>query len=147
MGAANAGFEHATAPHGDVVVAADIMNFDGFGESADASDFSVDDAACAALKGKGGGAGVHDRFVEADRSAQFFLQTRVVVDVVVPKRLLDHQQIELIEEPEVLDLIEGVGGVRVATEGDVGPARADAFENVDVPAGLDFDFDATVAGG
>ena len=96
---------------------------------------------------RGPGAPVPRDQLGGHRSAQFFLQARVIVDVVVPQRLLDHQQIELVELAQVLDLIERVGGIGVATQRDVGPARADAFEHVHVPAGLDFDFDAAVSGG
>ena len=71
----------------------------------------------------------------------------MVVDVVIPQRLLDHQQIELIELAQVFDLIERVGGIRVATQRDVGPARADALEHVDIPPGLHLDLDAPIPGG
>ena len=76
---------------------------------------------------------------------QFFLQPRVVINVVVPQRLLDHQQVELVEAAQVLDLIESVGGVRIATERDVRPLRSNSFENIHIPARLDLDFDAPVA--
>ena len=88
-----------------------------------------------------------DGFIKADRGAQFFLQARVIVDVVVPQWLLDHEQIELVELAQVLDLIERVGRVGVTTERDIGPARADAFEHIQIPARLDFDLDAAIAGG
>ena len=40
----------------------------------------------------------------------------MIVDVVVPQRLLDHQQVELIELLQMLDLVQRVGGIGVATE-------------------------------
>ena len=48
-------------------------------------------------------AGVVDGFVQADRGPQLLLQAGVVVDVVVPQRLLDHQQIELVELAQVFE--------------------------------------------
>ena len=64
--------------------------------------------------GNRGSAGADDRLVETNGGAQFFLQAGVVKNVVVPERLFDHQQVELIEGAQVLDLIERVGGVGVA---------------------------------
>ena len=69
----------------------------------------------------------------------------MVIDLVVPERLLDHEQVELIELAQVLDLVERVGGVRVATEGDIGPARADPFQNIQIPARFDLDLDAAIS--
>src|ERR1700687_1848420 len=123
------------------------MDFQRFGESANAANLDIDNSAGAGFDGERSAARTDDRLVQANRSAQLFLQARVVVDVVVPERLLDHQQIEWIELSQVLDLIEGISGIRVATQSDVSPARADAFEHVQVPARLDFDLDAAVAGG
>src|ERR1700722_3187701 len=71
----------------------------------------------------------------------------MVVDVVVPKRLLYHQQVELVELTQVLDLIEGVGGIGIATQGDLRPAGANTLQNVEVPARLHLDLDAAIAGG
>jgi hypothetical protein len=98
-------------------------------------------------QGNGCLARVDDGLVEANRGAQFFLQAGVIEDVVVPKRLLDHQQVELIEAPQVFDLIERVGGVGVAAQRDIGPARADFLQHIDIPARLHFHLDAAVTGG
>src|SRR5580658_2947364 len=97
MRASDARFEHAPAPYRNLLGAANVVNLFGFAESAYASDFDVDDAACPGLERNGRGTCADDRFIEANRGAQFFLQAGVVVDVVVPQRLLDHQQVELIE--------------------------------------------------
>src|SRR5438270_4690621 len=70
----------------------------------------------------------------------------MVVNIVVPKRLLDHQQIELVEFAQVLDLIQRIGGIRIATQDDVRPARANLFENIDIPSRLHLDLDASVTG-
>src|SRR5580700_7512802 len=60
VGAADAGFEHATAPDWDLLGVADVVDFHGFAETADPADFDVDDAACAGLDGNGRGAGADD---------------------------------------------------------------------------------------
>src|SRR5215469_18359235 len=147
VGAPDAGFEHASAPDGNVADLADVMNFPGFAEAAQASNLDVDDAAGAAFDRGGGIARAFDRLVKTDGGVQFALQAGVVEDVIVPQRLLDHQQVKLIELAQVLDFVEGIGGVSVAAEQDVGPPRADFFEDVYVPAGFDFHFDAAVSGG
>ena len=69
------------------------------------------------------------------------------VEVVVPKRLLDHEQAELLELAKMLDLAEAVGGVGIATEHDAGPTLADSRQNVDVPSWLNFDLDALITCG
>src|ERR1700691_1075599 len=71
----------------------------------------------------------------------------MVVDVVVPKWLLDHEQIELVELAQMLDLIESIGGVGIATQSDVRPARANAFQNIEVPAGFHLHLNAAITGG
>ena len=147
MGASDAGFEHSAAPVGDFLHRTYIMNFQSLGESANAADFYVNDAARSGFAGEGGAARVDDRLVQANRSTQLLLQPRVIVDVVVPQRLLNHQKIELIELSQVFHLIQRVGGICVAAEDDFRPARAYPFEYVHVPTGLDFDLNATVPRG
>src|SRR5579863_2661426 len=70
----------------------------------------------------------------------------MVVDVVVPQRLLDHQQVELVEFPEMLDFVQGISGVGVTTEYDVRPARTNTFQHLQVPARFHLHLDATIAG-
>ena len=72
------------------------------------------------------------------------LELRVLPQILVMQRLLDHQQPERIEPPEDCDVCEPIGGVRVHREQDLGvrlPNRADAF---DVGARLDLELDAAV---
>jgi len=64
MGASDAGFEHSAAPHG-ILCAADVMDFQRFGESAHATDLNVDDSASAGFDGEGSAARVDDRLVQA----------------------------------------------------------------------------------
>ena len=74
------------------------------------------------------------------------LQHRVIVEIVVPEGLLDHEQIESFERHQVVRVFEAVGGVGVAAEHDSRPARANVIEDLDVPAGLAFQLDALIAG-
>src|SRR5208283_5539079 len=147
VSAPDAGFKHASAPHGNIVALGDIVDFLGLGETADAADFNVDDAAGACLKCEIGVARVVNGFVESDRGLDLFLQPSMQLDFVVPQRLLNHQQLERVEFTQVLRFVERISGIGVDAEYNVGPARADLFENVQVPAGLDLDFDASVTGG
>ena len=66
-------------------------------EAADAARLDVDDAAGAGGDRLARDADGLDRLVEADRRLQPPLQRRVVDDVVVVERLLDHHQVEAIE--------------------------------------------------
>ena len=71
---------------------------------------------------------------------------RVIADVVVLERLLDHHQVEAVERGEVVGIGERVRGVRVDHQRNVAEARADRLDRRDVPARLDLDLDAAVAG-
>src|SRR5580704_4434630 len=115
MGASDARFEHAAAPDRNLLGVADVVNLLGFAESSYTSNFDIDEAACAGLDRNGRSAGADDRLIEANGGAQLLLQPGVIENVVIPERLLDHQQIELIEGPEMFDLIECVRRVRVTT--------------------------------
>ena len=65
-----------------------------------------------------------DGLVQADRRAKLPLQPRVVEDVVVVERLLDHHQLEPVELGEQLDVREGVGRVRVDHQRQTSPNRS-----------------------
>src|ERR1700757_1166293 len=122
MRSSNSGFEHASAPYGDALRLAEVVDRQRFAETAHAADFDVDDSAGSRFHSGSSYTGAFDRFVQAYCGAQFLLQARVIVDVVIPQRLLDHEEIELIELSQVLHLVERVGGVRIAAQRDVGPA-------------------------
>src|SRR5580698_5348050 len=146
MGTSNAGFKHASAPHRNIVRCADIVDSLGLGKAADSAGFDVDNAAGANLNGLRGIASVMDGFVETNGGSQQRLQAGVIVNVVVPERLLDHQEIELIELSQMLDLIQRVSGIGVATQDDFRPAGTNTFEYIDVPARFHFDFNAQITG-
>ena len=78
---------------------------------------------------------------------QLPLQRRVIDDVVVVERLLDHHQVEGVEPGQVGGVAEAVGGVGVHHQRDVAEARADGRRRLDVPARLHLDLDAPVAVG
>jgi hypothetical protein len=97
VGAADAGFEHAAAPDGDVALLAEVVDFEGFGEAADAAEFDVDDAAGVEADGLFGVVGGADALVEADGGLEGGLELDVVDDFVVGERLFEHHQVELVQ--------------------------------------------------
>ena len=109
------------------------MNFQRLAEPAHASHFDIDDAAGSRFHCCGRDPRINNRLIQADGGSQFLLQPRMIVDVVIPQRLLDHQQVELVEIAQVLHLVKGVGRVRIAAQGDIRPTRANAFQHVHVP--------------
>jgi len=88
-----------------------------------------------------------DGLVEADRRFELLLQLRVIVDIVPAERLLDHDEVEGVERFQVRGVFQAIGGVRVDHQANARPAIAQGLDGMDVPAGLDFDFDALIAGG
>src|SRR5258708_25266095 len=64
----------------------------------------------------------------------------------MPERLVDHEQVEGVKLLQVLNLVQRVGGIRVTTEHDFRPTRADFGENFHVPTRLALDLDSAVAG-
>ncbi len=67
--------------------------------------------------------------------------------VVLGERLLDQQQAELVEPGEVAGVAEGVGGVGVDLQQELlAEALADRPHRLEVPARLDLQLDAAVAG-
>src|ERR1700748_2425175 len=108
-----------------MVVLANVVHFSGFAESADAAYFYIYNPAGAGFDRGCGVARMPDGFVETYRRAEFALQARVVVNIVIPERLLDHQKVEAIELAQMFDFIQGISGVSIATEQDFRPAHAD----------------------
>src|SRR5215471_3119826 len=146
MGAADARLEHSAAPHRYLRPLGYIVDRNCFIEAAYAPDLDVDDAAGAQL-GRGlSVAAPVNRFIQADRRLQLLLQLRVEVEVVMPQRLFDHQQVEAVELSQVIDLVQCVRGISVATQENIRPALADSLEDVHVPSRLTFDFNPPIAG-
>ena len=60
-----------------------------------------------------------DRLVEADRCRRRLGEAGVADEVVLGQRLLDQQQVELVEAAQVVDVVAAVRGVGVDLERDV----------------------------
>jgi len=85
-------------------------------QTAQSADLDVDDAAAPQIEGFARIVDRMDALVQTDRRAQLCLQPRVIDDVVVRQRLLDHHQLELIQRLQrlhMLRIVERVGGVGV----------------------------------
>ncbi len=105
MSAADAGFEHASAPDRDGVLLTEIVDAFGFAETPDSAEFNVDDFARAESNGGFGLLVGVNAFIEADGRLQGFLDFDVAEEVVPAERLLNHHQVvgvELLEEREDL---------------------------------------------
>ena len=108
MRAADTGFQHAPAPHRHVVSLADVVNLFRFSKSAYAADFDIYNPASPGFDGSGAIASVTDGFIQADGGTQLALKAGVVVDVIVPERLFNHEQIELVKLAEMVKIVECV---------------------------------------
>src|SRR5690348_520762 len=105
MRAAEAAFQHAAAPDWNIVLPGNVVNSHGFTEATYTPDFDIDDAAGAQLNsGTGITAGVN-RLIETDAGLELALQLGMKVKIVMPERLLNHQQAELIELLQMLHLL------------------------------------------
>src|SRR5215469_4640908 len=102
MRAAHAGLKHASAPYRNSEALCDIMDGEGLRKATDAADLDVDDATGTQLQSRFCITRIVNGFVQAERGFEHLLQTRVKVEVVVPQRLLDHQQLESVEALHVL---------------------------------------------
>ena len=77
-----------------------VVNLHGDRQPADAARLDVDVAAALQADRLLGLPQAADAFVEADRRANLRLQCRVIDQVVVRQRLLDHRQVQLIDLAE-----------------------------------------------
>src|SRR5580693_9867110 len=145
--AADAGFQHASAPDGNGFLLAEIVDAAGSGVAADAAEFHVDDFAGADFNGGAGVLDIMDAFVEADRSFELSLQRGVGIDVVVAQRLLDHNQVEGVEPLQVRSVFQAISGIGVHHQANAREFFAKGAGGGDVVVRLDFYFDALVAGG
>src|SRR5215472_11879267 len=121
------------------------MHRPSFAEATHASDLDIDDAARAKLDRRLCIATSVYCLIEANRGAELTLQLRVKVKVVMPERLLDHEQVETVKLFQVFDLIEPVRRVGIAAQKNLRPAAADPVEDFYIPSRLALDFDATIA--
>src|ERR1700733_2401637 len=140
--AADAGFQHASAPDRNRFLLAKIVDAAGYGVSADAAQLHIDDFAGADFDGGAGVLDVMDAFVEADRSFELALQRGVGIDVVVPQRLLDHDQVEGVEPLQVRSVFQAISGISVHHQANAWEFFAQRAGWFEVVAGFDFYFDA-----
>src|SRR5580693_7981960 len=145
--AADAGFQHASAPDRNGFLLAKIVDAAGCGVSADAAQLHIDDFAGADFDGGAGVLDVMDAFVEADRSFELALQRGVRIDVVVAQRLLDHDQVEGVEPLQVRSVFQAISGISVHHQANAWEFFAQRAGWFEVVAGFDFYFDALVSGG
>src|SRR3989454_40814 len=141
-----AGFQHPAAPDRYLALLAEVVDAARRGVSAHAPKLNVDDPARAQFDCRARLLFAVDALVQADRCLQFFLQLDVAVDVVPTERLLDHHQVvgfELFQQRPVLLAISRVG---IHHQPDARKLLAQPVDGLDVPARLDFDLDALVAG-
>src|SRR5712664_1817735 len=144
--APDAAFEHATAPDRNVARQAERLDLASAGVAADAAELDVNDARGAEVESSLGITRVANGLVEANRSLQLLLEPGVIENVVPPKRLLHHQQIEFVKALQVLDIGQRVSRVCVNGQENIGMRVADGAHEIEILAGLDLQFDALVAG-
>src|SRR5271156_4765866 len=144
--AADAGFQHASAPDGDSFLLAEIMNAAGCGVAAEAAELHIDYFAGADFDGGAGVLDVVNTFVETDGSFELALQRGVGVDVVVAQGLLDHDQVEGVQPLQVRSVFQAIGGISVRHQANTREFFAEGAGGFDVVARFDFYFDALVAG-
>ena len=118
------------------------MNALGLAKTADAARFDVDDARRADRDGFSCVFDAVDRFVETDRRADLLLQRRVIDDVVVRERLLDHHRSRFVDLLEQRRVLERVGGVRVEHEIEIRKFPPDALRDLQVHTGPYLQLDA-----
>src|SRR5260370_10923108 len=90
--ASDACFEHSAAPHGNVRLPRRVVDGNRFRQPAYAANFDVDDPASAQFDRRLRITTVADGFIQTNGGLDLLLQRGVVVKVVPPERLLDHQQ-------------------------------------------------------
>ena len=116
------------------MLVAEVVDRPRRAEPADALDLEVDDPAGAPPDRLGGLLEGLGRLVEADRGRDRLLERGQAVEVVGRHRLLEHQQVELVELAEDVDVGGGVGAVGVDHQRDVAEVLADRADELDVAA-------------
>ena len=148
--AADARLEHPAVPDRHAGRRADVVHADRLGVAADAARLDVDDAAGARARWPRARPASASGSTRRGRSASRIRRCSAAwsSDVVVVERLLDHHQVERVERREVRRRRRACR--RRWRRPSAGCRRTRARSRataVDVPAGLDLDLDAPVAGG
>src|SRR5437870_2950251 len=100
MRATDAGFEHAAAPNWKSALATNFFHSLRLRVPADAAQFHVYHAASAEFQRMFRVFSGAYRFVEANRRFDLLLQSRVIENVVVRQRLLNHHKTKVVERFE-----------------------------------------------
>ena len=94
MGAADARFQHAAAPDRNGSAMGHVVYRDGLTESSHPPHFDVNDFAGAQLQRGLRVTPAVNGFIQTNAGLELFLQAGMKIKIVMPERLLDHQQIE-----------------------------------------------------
>ena len=137
--------DHAAAPGEDAAFTGKLLDAARFRQATDACDFDIDDLAAAELDGASGVIDAVDTFIQTDRRLDRLLQMAVIDDVIRCQRLLDHEKAQFIHFLEKVDIIQGIGRVRIDHQHDVAIFLADRAEIIDIIARFDLAFHAAVA--
>src|SRR5437773_11484983 len=141
---ADAHLEHPSAPHGHVVRAADVVNTLRRSEPADPPGLDVHDPRWADRDRLARVLAGVDRLVETDGRLDLALERRVVDEIVVRERLLDHHRARRIDALEKRSVAERVGRVRVEHEGKIGEGPPRRLRDLNLEAGLDLELHTLV---
>src|SRR5579863_4664259 len=115
--------------------------------AAHASQFDVNNAASAGFNRGPRVFKIVDALIEANGGLELALKLDVGVNVVAPERLFNHDEIKRVQLLQVFGIAKGVRGICIHHQPDAGKALTEGPNGFDVPARLDFNFDALVAGG
>ena len=140
-------FVHAPRPDPDAAPRRVVGDPHRLEQAADPSLFHVDDAAGADRDGRGRVGEAVDGLVEANRRLHRSLKRGMLDDVAVGQRLLDHHQVELVEPPQVVRVLERIVAIRVNHERDFRESVPHGADPLDVLALLDLHLDAVVLPG
>ena len=137
--------DHAAAPGENTTFTGELLDAARFGQATDACDFDIDDLAAAKLDSASGIIDTVDTFIEADRCLDRLLQMAVIDNVIRCKRLLNHEKPQFIHFLEEIDVIQGIGRVRIDHQHDVAIFLADGTEIIDIIARFDLALHTAIA--
>ena len=145
MAPCDAVVDHAAAPGINALFTGEFLDSSGFGQSAHAGYFDVDDLAAAKLDGSSGIIDTVNAFIQADRCLDGSLQVAVIHDIIGCQRLLNHEKAQFIHFLEEVDISERICGIGINHEHDVAVFYSDSSHVIDIIARFDFAFDTAVA--
>src|SRR5262249_31294708 len=146
VGASYSRLQHSATPDRNPALAANVMNRSYFPMPANASQFDVDDFAGANPDRFPRILGRVDRLIETDRSFNLPLKLRVIDDVLIMQRLLEHHDVVAVHFLESLDIGQRIGRIGLRLQQNRGKAFTALRDNFNVPAWFDFDLDPPVTG-